>query len=123
MTVNPETIASLHRRAPAAASVQVPAAVAAATCAAAGCKSASPEKTSPVVLGEPVAALCYRLKVAPEARAGRKTFWEQGEQMSAAAEFLGCPHSFTGPGQMEGLARIEVLARWAPASTPAATAK
>lgn len=75
-------------------------------CAAAGCKSAPLEKTSLVVLGEPVATVCYRLKVAPEAWVGRKSFWPEGEQMSAVAEFLGCPNSFTGPRQNEGLARI-----------------
>ena len=78
----------------------------AAPAGAAGCKSAPLEKTSLVVIGEPVAAVCYRLKVAPEAWVGRKTFWEQGGQMSAAAEFLGCPNSFTGPRLKEGLARI-----------------
>lgn len=64
--------------------------------AAAGCRSQALEKRPIVVIGEPLAAVCLRLNIAPLAWVGRKSLWEPGKVLSAGSPALGCPGRISG---------------------------
>jgi ABC-type Fe3+-hydroxamate transport system substrate-binding protein len=76
----------------------------------AGCAAPALERSSLVVIGDPIAAVCYRLGVAPLAWVGRRSLMENGDVLAAASEVLGCPNAFCGPRQEMALKRIVELA-------------
>jgi len=75
----------------------------------AACRSKALVKRPIVVIGEPLAAVCLRLNIAPLAWVGRKSLWEDGARLSAASEALGCPGRLSGPKGLAMIKRIRAL--------------
>jgi hypothetical protein len=73
------------------------------------CQLEKMEQRPIVVIGDPLAALCLRLKIAPVAWVGRKSLWDKGPVLSAASEFLGCYGRLSGPKGPDVVARIKQL--------------